>query len=852
MISLYDILEAADGQLFGEPVAQLFTDFCHDARKARDGELYVALKTEHGDGHSAMQEAVTNGAAGIMCTRPPAFDAESLTVIVVRSVEDALLRWSRIVLQKYGTTVIGVTGSVGKSTAQQAIAHVLRQKHSVYTHAGSIDGRFGVPLALGKLTPDHRFAVLEFGTNRPGEMAEMVALARPLVGVMLAVQHAHTDRLTSLEAIAREKGDLVRSLPPQGLAVLNFDDPHVRPLVGETQAAVLTVGLDIAEPAFGADLLAYNSLVDRYKTGFDLRHGVERYPGRWVPLLGAHQLYSVLAALAVGMSYDIAAADGLAALTEFDPLPGRMHPFEGPHNSLVIDDTVSATPEGVGAVLNWIAQVKDARTRAILVLGEMDGLGGFAATAHSQVGQRAAGVVDRLVTLGELAADSGRAAIEAGMHRDDVVLTFNPGDAARAAARGLDEHAIVVVKGGELARMERVVRELFADSRDAVKLARQTGLHDAVTVNRPEHTSWVQIDLQAIAHNARRMQAIVGDDVALMAVVKANAYGHGAVEVSTTVLNNGAAYLEVASLHEALDLREAGIDAPILIGGYVPPWTAREVIHHDLTITLFSIEQARAFDRAAAGQDATIRAHVKIDSGMGMLGLLPDEVTLFFRGVRTLRHLVIEGVYTEFSASHVDADHTRRQLEVFRAAIEPLGAAGYDFVYTHAADSAAALHFAASRFNMVRAGIALYGVHPGAIVPLPADFKPALEWKTLVAQVKQLPRGHYVGDSNTYRAPDTRRIALLPVGFADGLRRGPLHWQHVLIRGQVAPVVGQIGMDVTAVDVTHSDGVEPGDEVVLVGTQGEHAITVEDVAHFLDTSPYEVLTTILARVPRVT
>lgn len=851
MINLYDILEAADGQLFGDPVAQIFTDFCFDARKARSGELYVALKTERSDGHQFMEQAVRGGVKGIMCTHPPTFDPEGLTVIVMRSVEDALLRWTARVLTRFGTAVIGVTGSAGKSTAQQAIAHVLRRSYNVYTNASALDGRLGLPLALGKLTAEHRFAVLEFGANQPGEMAEMVALVKPLVGVVTAVQHAHTARLGMLDAIAQEKGDLVRGLPPEGLAVLNFDDRHVRPLAAETPASALTVGLDIAEPAFGADLLAYNIVVDRYKTGFDLRHGAERFPGRWVPLLGAHQLYSMLAALAVGMSYGIALPDGLAALTELDPLPGRMHPFEGPNGSLVIDDTVNASPEGVHAVLDWLARVREESGRAIVVLGDMNGLGSQAALAHMQVGQHAAEVVDKLVTQGDLAAEAGRVALEAGMARDAVAITFSAEDAARAASSALGPDDVVLVKGGAGIRMERVVRQMLADPGEAVKLARQTGIHDAVLVDRPQRTSWVQIDLQAIAYNTRRLIEFLGEDVALMAVVKGNAYGHGAVATATTVLNNGARCLEVTSLPEALELREAGIAAPILIGGYVPPWAAQQIARHDLTIALVDLEQARAFEQAGAELGVPIRAHVMVDTGKGMFGLLPDDVTVFFRSLRNMRFIAVEGIYTEFSASTIDADYSRRQLRTFTGVVEPLLASGFRFEYIHAADSAAALHLPEARFNMVRAGIALYGLQPGRMTPLPADFQPALTWKTLVGQVKRLPQGHYIGDSNTYRTSEARQFAILPVGFADGLRRGPFRWPHVLIRGTIAPLVGQVGIDTCAVDVTDIDGVQAGDEVVLIGTQGYRAIAAEDVAEHLETNVYEVVSTVLARIPRV-
>ncbi|MBN2306145.1 MAG: alanine racemase, partial [Anaerolineae bacterium] len=852
MINLYDILEAADGQLFGEPAAQIFADFCFDARQAKAGELFVAMKTDRGDGHHFMLDAIRGGVTGIMCTYPPTFDTDGLTVIVMRSVEDALMSWTRLILRKFGTTVIAVTGSVGKSITAAAIAQVLGARHKAYTQPGQLEGRFGLPLALGRLAKDHRFAVLELGVNQPGEMITMVEAVKPLVGVVTAISHAHTDRFASLEAIAEEKSELVRRLPPEGVAVLNFDDSLARGLAASIPASVITVGLDINEPAFGSDLLAYNILMDRYKTGFDLRHRQARYAGRWVPLLGAHQLYGVLAALAVGLSFDIPLEEGLQALTRIEPLPGRMRPLAGPGGSLIIDDTVCAIPESTRAALRWLDSVRGDESRAIFAFGDMDHLGTYSSLAHIQAGQQAAKAADVFVTKGDLAAEAGRVALESGLARDRVHVTFSAEDAANAIRAGLGPDDLVLIQGGPSARMERVVRHLLADEEAGKLLARQTDNNGEPDVlEGSPHLSGIHIDMEAIAYNVRRLKAIIGPDVTLLAVVQADAYGHGAVPVSTTALNNGAGFLGVGTLAEALELREAGIAAPVLVMGYMPPWGARLALRHDLTVTFFDVESARLFDRTAREVGGTIRAHVLIDSGMGHLGLLPDEATHFFRSLRNLEHLEIEGIYTHFSTADGDHDYTRQQIETFEGVVNPLLAAGLRFKYIHAANSAAAIHLEDARFNMVRAGIALYGLHPGPLAPVPADFKPALSWKTRVVCIKRLPAGSVVGYGNAYHTHALQQIALIPVGYADGFRRAPKRWRRVLIRGEFAPLVGPVSMNLTAVDVTNIDGVQTGDEVVLIGAQGQRAITVDDVAEWLDTNNYAVVCTILPRVPRV-
>jgi alanine racemase len=853
MINLHDLLSAANGQLFGDAAAELFTDFCFDSRRVSAGELFIAIKTERGDGHQYMSDAVQGGAVGILCARPPDFDTNGVTVIVARDVEGALLKWAQIILTRFNTTVIGVSGSVGKSTTKEAIAAVLSTRHNVYKSPGSYNGRFGLPLALGKLTANDRIAVLEYGTDRFGEIAELVEATGPRVGVVTTIGHGHTDRLGTLNNIAAENGVLIERLPSDGLAVLNYDDDLVRAMSIHGPQHILTIGLDRAGPAYGADLMAYNLVTTRDKTGFDLRYQQDRYQGRWVPLLGAHQLYSVLAALAVGLYFEVPIEDGLRALTNLEPLPGRLRPLEGINGSLIIDDTFNANPESAAAALDWLASIRppDGKSagRLIGVFGDMDELGAHALPGHMEVGQRAADVLDLLITEGEQGAVIGRAALDHGLRREQVKMTFSHRDAAELLAHTLTADDVALVKAGTAARLERVVHAVLANPDDSHKLPRPEQAYESVWADRPSRPTWLEIDQSAIASNTRLLKDMIGADTELMAVVKANAFGHGAVAVSATALLNGASWLGVASVNEAEGLRTAGIDAPILVLGYTPLWAAPQVIRYDLAIALYDLDLARGFDRAARDMNARINAHVKIDSGMGRLGLLPEQAMSFFRAARSLRNLNIEGIFTHFASAESDPAYTRDQLRVFLDVIEPLRAGGFEFRYIHASNSAGTLNLPEARFNLVRAGIALYGLNPGAA--LPDGFRPAMTWKTTIAQVKTLPPGSSVGYGNTYRTRDVERIAVIPVGYADGFRRSPKNWGYVLVGGQRAPLVGRVSMDQSTINVTNIPDAAIGSEVVLIGRQGEETLTAEDVAERLGTINYEVVSTILARVPRV-
>lgn len=870
MIDLYDILEAANGQLFGEAASQIFTDFCFDSRRAEPGQLFVAVKTKHGDGHEYMQDAVERGITGIMCSTPPSFDTDGLTVIVMRDVEMALIRWTERVLQKFGTSVIAVAGSAGKTTTKEAIATVLGAKYNIYKSPGSYNGRFGLPLALGKLGAEHQLAVLEFATDQFGEMAEMTAATQPVMGVVTNVGHTHIDRLGNVLNVANEYRTLIEGLPEDGIAILNYDDPLVRGMKTALHGSAMTVSVDTSGDVFGADLTAYNLLVGRYKTGFDLRFGTERYVGKWLPLLGSHNLYAGLMALAVGLCFDVPIQEGLRRLTELEPMPGRMRMFKGVNGCDVVDDTYSATPESALAALDWLDAVAnpapvpgetlettdpsendDRHGRVYVVMGDLSGLGAYSTRAYREIGARIATIADVLVTKGDAAGEIGRSAEEAGMASMNIHMTYSSRDAVQSIKNQLTEHDIVLLKGSESARMERLVRQLLAVEDDIKHLPRNVSAFDTVWMDRPARPTWLNIDMDAVANNVQQIKSIIGDDVALLAVVKANAYGHGAVAVSTTALLNGATYLGVASINEAVELREAGIAAPILILGYTPAWAAELVVRYKVTINLYDIELARHFDRTAREMNQTIKTHIKVDTGMGRLGILPDEVTTFFRAISKLGNIEVEGVFTHFSVADTDADYTQQQIETFNHVTNLLAAGEYDFKYIHAANAPGFLNHPDAYYSMVRAGIALHGLQPDPKTPLPDGFRPALTWKTTIAQVKRLPAGSFVGYGNTYRTRNTERIAVIPVGYADGFRRAPRHWGHVLVKGQRAPIIGRVSMDQTMISINDIDDVKIGDEVVLIGEQGDERITAEDVAERLGTSNYEVVSTILARVPRV-
>lgn len=848
MISLYDILEVSNGQLYGEPAAQIFTEFSIDPARIMPNSLYVTLKTDWRDTHRYVEEAISKGASGVLCTQPPNCDTSGISVILVRDTAAAMMAWAQHILGKTGVKVIGVTGSSGKSVTIEAIKRILAVRYKVHHSAEDTpDNRLSIPLTMAKLRSDHEYVIFRLGSTQPGEMPVMIQTAQPKIGVVLTIDHAFSNRFENIEAVAQEYRRLLEYLSPGALAVLNYDDDRVRAMTTQTRARVSTIGVE----SFGANMMAYNVIAGPAGTGFDLRYGSERHIGRWIPLLGKHQLYGVLAALSVGLHCDILLEEALRALTDIAPLPGRMNPLTGINDSILIDDTHSATPQSTLAALEWLAHARDTGQRVIFVFGGMDHLGAQGQIGHRQIGQQAAEIGDVLVTDGAEAAASARAALDKGMDSRNIHASYSIHDTVEALRNrlALNPNDLVLIKGGETMRMERVVKALLKHPEDTVKLVRQNAEDVLSDLFQPTRPSWIEVDTDALAANVRAMKKLIGENVTLMAVVKADAYGHGAVVASQTALLNGADYLAVANLQEALELRDAGIHAPTLILSYTPVYAVREAIRQHLTVTLYDLDMARAYDRAAREMGGKLRVHVKVDTGMGRLGVMPEDVMLLFRHLSTMQYIEIEGIYTHFSAADEDPIYTAEQLAAFRRILRPLRATGLNFKYIHAANSAATLASKDTHFNLVRSGIALYGHHPSEKVQLPADFSPALTWKSVVAQVKRLPAGHVVGYGNTYRTTREELVAIIPVGYADGFRRSP-DWGEVLIQGKRAPIIGRVSMEKTIVSVSYIPNVSIGDEVVLLGRQGKEMITTEEIAKRLGTINYEVLCSVLPRVPR--
>ena len=346
-----------------------------------------------------------------------------------------------------------------------------------------------------------------------------------------------------------------------------------------------------------------------------------------------------------------------------------------------------------------------------------------------------------------------------------------------------------------------------------------------------------------------------------MAVVKADAYGHGAVELASRAVAAGADWLGVARIDEAIELRLAGLSTPILIFGQTPVSRVDELLDQDFVQAIFTSETAAALANAAVHRGKRLRAHLKIDTGMGRLGIpwvgddaVGRKVALpEIEALQRLDGLEFEGVFTHFAnADSADKSDARRQLERFLALISDLAHNGIEYPMRHVANSAALIDLPESHLDLVRTGIATYGLYPRAEVQRQGvELRPVLAWKTRILQIKKVASGFGVSYGTTYRTSRSTTLATVAVGYADGLDRGLSSAGQMLVGGRRIPIVGRVCMDLTVLDLGPESDAAIGDEVVILGRQGDEELTADAMAASLDTINYEIVTSIARRVPRI-
>ncbi len=805
-------------------------EVCVDTRQLLEpGALFVALEGPRFDGHDFVDEAIKQGAAAALVHRQCGSAAQIVVDDTLRALQTMAAKWR----QQFSIPLVAITGSNGKTIVKDMLASILGRSMTVHRSPGSFNSQVGVALSLLGLRDDHQVAIVEAGISRVGEMERLEEMIRPTLGIITNIGLAHAAGLGDKKTTANEKIKLFRRtedtvVMPAGEPLLPDEIFHVK----QSRVAGVGTGDELDDEDAEWDLRVADVIDTEEGFDFELRWKNGRSVSISLGILGIHNINN--AALAAAMAAELGAdneaiRDGLAAYS-LREMRLEMHTTGA--DITLINDAYNADPTSVRAALGVLHNYAG-RQRKVAILGNMLDLGRCAERAHREVGEQVARLgIDLLFCVGHHATDIGDGAEEFGMDAQCIECV----DDFDALHRRLDE----VLEAGDVV--------LFKASRSVGLDRAAKRLIESVAPTR------LYIDLEAIAENFHALRRHVGDDVGVMAVVKSFGYGNDATRISQTLVQQGVDALAVAFPDEAIPLRQRGLTLPILVTN-ARAAEADKLVKYDLQPLVYTEEVARALARQAEKRGETVDLHLAVDTGMRRAGLRPDEVADFAARLKQWPQLQIGGLMTHFAAAD-DSDEdefTRLQISRFETVIDALFEQGIEPPLIHAANTAAAWRFPEARFDMVRVGLGIYGLHPSKTVEEQSAevVRPALKLSTRVLHIHDVEAGESVGYGRSWRADKPRRLATLAAGYNDGFPYFLSNRGQVLIGGKRCPVVGSVCMDVAVVDITNAGEVAVGDEAVLFGRQNGASIHVDEWAELGESINYELLCNISPRVRRI-
>lgn len=799
-----------------------------DTRKAMgDDYIFWAIKGQHFNGNDFAEDALNAGIRAAVVSRDDLFDRPLPTGATLIQTEDTLKALQNLATtyrRRFRGPVVGVTGSNGKTLVKEMLASILCLERKTYRSPLSYNTQVGAALGLLGMRPEHEVAVIEAGISLPGEMDRLKGMIRPDHGILTVISKAHIGGLGSLENTLEEKQKLFKDLNADSFLVLNADDPLSMKLRDRFKTRVITFGFSDTADVTAREVV---SLPERghcfrmrlFGTELDITLPV---PGR----------FNILNALAAAAGATLLGASPKAirkGLHDFHPSPMRLEIHTTVTGVTLINDTYNSDPASMKGALDVLAKVGEGR-RKIAILSEMLDLGLHSREEHLAVGKEVVRAeVDTLITVGENASLIGHAAVLEGMRSRRITNTRSYNEAAEELEKIMNRGDVVLFKGSRWFRLERIAKELVG-SIGPTRLV---------------------VNLDAIAANIKAIRGIVGDAVEIMSVVKSFGYGNDSIRTSRVALENGVKYLAVAFPDEGAALRENRIEAPILAFNVLPE-EVDKIVRYRLGSVVASLELAQALDRAA-GRTGKIPVHIKVDTGMGRSGVWVDEAIPFIEQIVCMKNLEVEGIMTHFSSSDDPGsdDYTRGQIESFEGLLREVERMGHCFRFVHAANTAAVVRFPETHYNMVRPGLGIYGMYPSAAVRSMIHLEQVISFSTKIAQIKEHPAGRCISYNRRFVTCRPSRIATLHVGYNDGYPRFQSNVGHVLVRGRRAPVVGTVCMDTLMIDVTDVEDAQVGDEVVLIGRQGDEEILPDDIAANGGTINYEIACKISPRVTRI-
>ncbi|MDD3925909.1 MAG: alanine racemase [bacterium] len=840
-ISLVELAGIIGGELHGRLAAEDIRTITIDSRRIGNGAVFFSLQGSRTDGHRFIEDAFCNGAVAAVASSDNRDVLAGLQEKPIIFVDDPLAALQRLAAwwrTRLSGHLIAVTGSNGKTIVKDALIQALQYSYLVSGSQGSHNSQLGVPLSVLRLPDTVDMAVIEAGVSQPGEMSSLEAILKPDYGILTNIGMAHIAGFGTCETIAREKLNLFKNIGPDGWVLI----PHnwtatggcpydIDELPAELNCRVYRYGRENEELPF---IYKQHNAVDGIV--LDVRFPSGAVHNVLIRTFSAEIASDIEAAICAACLLGADENDVVRALQAHEPAHTRMEIWRSPAGITLINDSCSADPISVQSALRSQAHLIRQGDRSVFVFGGMQNLGQLEQREHYHIGEMAARHgVELLVLVGgteldeelDVTEEAFRAAYPAGR-----VLRYQGTDNLASNLRPhLRSGDKVLFKGPSGTGIDRVARETV----------------DAMAYNR------LIVDIVALSENISRFRRLVGPDCKILGMVKALAYGSDLVSLSRELQELGLDLLGVSTADEGMTLRTAGVDLPILVMLCTQDEVYKAVRHH-LTPVIYSAELAASLAEAAENSGQTVDVHLKVDTGMGRLGVKPDEIVDFARLVMSHRSLRITGLATHFACADDPAqdEFTRMQILRFGEVIDQLRALDLTDLTCHAAATAGAVRFPEGRFDMVRIGLGLYGLYPGPAVEESLQLDLAVTLLSRIAVIQRYRRGDRIGYGGTFVVPyDGFTTGVIPMGYHDGL---PVHLSnrgYVLVNGRKADIIGRISMDSAMIDINGIEDARIGSDVLIYGKHNGHILRPEIAAGLSGTIVYELLARLGPRVQRI-
>lgn len=819
--TIEDIAHILKGSLCGHIHHGHVTRLLTDSRSLSFPEetLFFAIVTRHGDGHRYLSELYTRGVRSFVVSRADGIDDFSGACFVV--VPDTLKALQQIAAyhrSKFDIPVVGITGSDGKTIVKEWLYHLTAGKYIVTRSPRSYNSQIGVPLSVWMLGKESTLGIFEAGISLPHEMDNLQRIICPTIGILTNISGAHQENFTTMQEKCSDK---LRLFKECDVLIYNGDNPILSTCVNRAMLGTR----DIAWSCKDSERPLFIRSIVKDDTGTTINYHYLAFDNSYrIPFLDEASIEDSINCLAAALYLMVPPETIAERMAQLEPVAMRLEVKKGCNGCMLINDSYNSDTASLDIALDFMERRCSTmpQLRRTLILGDIKQTGmtlrSLYRTVAQYIGKRG---IDRLIGIGKDISSESARFVKMG-----IDAHFYPDTAAfmRSSVFSEFRNEAILIKGSRSLHFEEIAEAL----------------------EEKVHQTILEINLSALRDNLNRYRNNLPAGTKTVCMVKASAYGAGALEVGRTLQESKVDYLAVAVADEGAELRRDGITTGIIVMNPEPS-SFRTLFSNKLEPEVYSFSMLRMLVQAAGREGITdYPVHIKIDTGMHRLGFLPHEVPQLIEELKHQDALTPRSVFSHFVGSDSDAFDSFSALQVqrFNLAADELQAAFSHHILRHICNSAGAERFPHVSFDMVRLGIGLYGISP---IAEDATLHPISTLKTIILQIHDIPAGETVGYSRKGVLTRQSRIAALPIGYADGLNRKLGNGKgYCIIGGKPAPYVGNICMDVCMVDVTDIDCKE-GDEVEIFGLN----LPVTKVAQWLDTIPYEVLTSVSTRIKRV-